>query len=390
MVIMKKRSVIYLDNAATTPIDPKILASIRDNEQIYANASSLHYLGRYSKELLENARLRVAKIVQAQVSEIIFTSSGTEADNLALLGLARANKKNGNEIIISTIEHKAIIEATKKLQAEGFVVHQVPVDKQGIVKIDVLNKLQNKNTILVSLIYANNEIGVIQPIKKIAQVIKQNNQNTIFHIDACQAANYLDLSVKNLNVDAMTLSSSKIYAPKGVGCLYVKGKYKLESQLIGGDQEGGRRAGTENLSAILSFATALELTQKIKNKEVIRLTKLQKYFVDKIKKTIPRTSFNGSLSKRLPNNINISFAGAEGESLLLMLDEMGICCSTGSACSAQDLNPSHVLLAVGTPLELAHCSLRFSLGRFTTKQEIDYTCKCLVEVVKKIRNYSLI
>ena len=385
---MIKKKIVYLDNAATTPIDPKLLPNIRENEAIFANASSLHFLGCQSKQLLETARQKVADIVDALPEEIIFTSSGTEADNLAIIGLARANKNLGNEIVISSIEHKAIIESVKKLQAEGFVVHYLPVDKDGLVDLGVLKSLINQNTQLVSIVYANNEIGTVQPLKKISQTIKNINPQTIFHSDACQASNYLSLSIKKLGVDALTLSSSKIYAPKGVGVLYVNNKYRIESQTVGGDQENGHRAGTENVSLILTFTNALELAQKMKDKEVERLTSLRDYFVKQILKNIPKTKNNGSMSKRLPNNVNISFAGAEGESLLLMLDDAGICCSTGSACSAQDLNPSHVLMATGMPIDLAHCSLRFSLGRFTTKSEINYTLKVLEKVVKRVRQIS--
>ncbi len=240
----------------------------------------------------------------------------------------------------------------------------------------------------MSIVYANNEIGTVQPVKKISRIIKSINQNTIFHVDACQAVNYLDVSVKKLQVDAMSLSSSKIYAPKGVGCLYVKQNLKIKPIIVGGDQENGRRASTENVASILNFASAFELASKIKDKETNRLKKLQKYFIEKLKKTITNIQINGTEVNRLPNNINVSFAGAEGESLLLMLDEAGVCCSTGSACSALDLNPSHVLLAIGTPLELAHCSLRFSLGRFTTKREVDYTLKQLQIIVKRVRGIS--
>lgn len=385
---MKKQSLIYLDNASTTPIDPKLLPKIRENERIFANPSSLHVLGRYSKTKLEEARLVVAKIIDAKPSEIIFTSSGTEADNLAILGLADANKRLGNEIVISTIEHKAIIEAVNRLQANGFIIRYAPVKKTGEVDLVELKKIINKKTVLVSIVYANNEIGTVQPVKKISRIIKSINQNTIFHVDACQAVNYLDVSVKKLQVDAMSLSSSKIYAPKGVGCLYVKQNLKIKPIIVGGDQENGRRASTENVASILNFASAFELASKIKDKETNRLKKLQKYFIEKLKKTITNIQINGTEVNRLPNNINVSFAGAEGESLLLMLDEAGVCCSTGSACSALDLNPSHVLLAIGTPLELAHCSLRFSLGRFTTKREVDYTLKQLQIIVKRVRGIS--
>jgi len=388
MNFMKKQSLIYLDNASTTPIDPKLLPKIRENERIFANPSSLHVLGRYSKTKLEEARLVVAKIIDAKPSEIIFTSSGTEADNLAILGLVDANKHLGNEIVISTIEHKAIIEAVKRLQTNGFIIRYAPVKKTGEVDLVELKKIINKKTVLVSIVYANNEIGTVQPVKKISRIIKSINQNTIFHVDACQAVNYLDVSVKKLQVDAMSLSSSKIYAPKGVGCLYVKQNLKIKPIIVGGDQENGRRASTENVASILNFASAFELASKIKDKETNRLKKLQKYFIEKLKKTITNIQINGTEVNRLPNNINVSFAGAEGESLLLMLDEAGVCCSTGSACSALDLNPSHVLLAIGTPLELAHCSLRFSLGRFTTKREVDYTLKQLQIIVKRVRGIS--
>lgn len=385
---MNNKKIIYLDYSATTPIDPKLTSLIRQNEKYFANASSLHSLGRASKQKLDESRKKIADILKVEASEIIFTGSGTEADNLALFGLARANKKNGNEIIISTIEHKAVMEAVKQLKKEGFVIHFTPVDKNGLVDLQKFSELINDRTILVSIIYANNEIGVIQPLKKISQLIKSKNPKTIFHSDGCQASNYLDLAINKLEVDALSLSSSKVYAPKGVGCLYVNKKCLLEPIIVGGDQEFGKRSGTENLHAIVVFAHALELAQNLKVKESKRLTPLRDYFIKQAEKNIDKIRINGSKSKRLPNNVNISFAGAEGESLLLLLDEKGICCSTGSACSAQDLNPSHVLMALNIPIELVHCSLRFSLGRFTTKKEIDYCLQNLYLAVKKIRQIS--
>ena len=383
---------IYLDNASTTPIDPKVLDSmlpfLKNN---YGNPSSLYLEGRIVKNAIEKSREKIASIIGSKKDEIIFTSGGTESDNLAILSIARVNKNKGKHIIVSSIEHKAVLESCKKLEKEGFDVTYLDVDKNGLISIENIKKSIRQDTILISVMYANNEIGTIQPIKEISKIIKESKiSKPIFHCDACQAVCTLPMKITSLGVDSLTISSSKIYGPKGVGCLYLNKDIKIESIIFGGGQESGLRSGTENVASIVGFAEALVISEKKKELENKRLLKLRDYFLSKIDKEIKGVSLNGGIKKRLSNNINISIKGVEGESLVLLLDDMGICCSTGSACSSIDLNPSHVLIKIGVPLEFAHCSVRFTLGRYTQKKDIDYTVKVLSESVKKIRSMSSI
>ncbi|TSC96873.1 MAG: cysteine desulfurase [Parcubacteria group bacterium Athens0714_26] len=390
---MKK---VYLDYAAATYIDPRVLKKMEPYlEGFFGNPSSLHAAGREARMVMENARREVADILGAVKDEIIFTGSGTESDNLAILGVAENYKKKGKHIIVSKIEHKAVLEPAKKLESQGFEVTYLDVDKNGLVKISELKKFLRKDTILVSIMYANNEIGIIQPIGEIAEVIKNfrekfNSEFPLFHSDACQAAGALNLKVKNLGVDLMTFNGSKIYGPKGVGCLYVSKNVELKPLIIGGGQENNLRAGTENAAFITGFAEALKLADKLKEKENPRLKNLRDYFIGKVLRIISHSYLNGDPMKRLPNNINISIVGIEGEALLLMLDKYGIFASTGSACVSRSLEPSHVLLAIGVSPELAHGSLRVTLGRKTTRKDLDYTLKILGVVVKKLRAISSI
>jgi len=388
---MDKRQ-IYLDNASTTPIDPAVLTAMLPYlKEGYGNPSSLYGLGRSSKYAIEQSRQKIAEIIGADREEIVFTGSGTEADNLALFGLARAHKEKGRHIIVSTIEHKAILEPCKRLEKEGFEVTYLAVDKKGLVSLEELRASLRPDTILVSIMYANNEIGTIEPIKKIAQLLKKDGSiYPIFHSDACQAANTQSIDVKELGVDALTLSSSKIYGPKGIGFLYLNKKYAIEPMIVGGGQERGLRSGTENVALIAGMAKALEITEKKKKLEGPRLLQLRDYFLARIKKEIKSVSINGDTKVRLPNNINISIKGVEGEALVLLLDEQGVCCSTGSACSSMDLTPSYVLTSIGVPLELAHCSVRFTLGRHTTKKDTDKTMKILIKAVETLRKISSI
>lgn len=383
---------IYLDYAATTPTDSGVLRLMNDTcRSFYANPTSLHQPGRLARKRIEKARSDVASILKAKPDEIIFTGSGTEADNLALLGVAHANKNYGKHIIISTIEHKAILESAKCLKKSGFDVSYAPVDRNGLLDMNKFKKLLRKDTILVSIIYANNEIGTIQPINEVAKILKPLRQKTgypLFHSDACQAAGVLSLNVNDLGVDLMTINGSKIYGPKGIGCLYVKKEVAIEPQIVGGSQEWHRRAGTENTALIIGMAEALKISvkkQKIENK---RLLKLRDYFIDEVKRTIPRTRLNGHPTKRLPNNINFSFADIEGEALVLSLDNVNIYCSTGSACSSLDLLPSHVLLAIGLDPGLAHGSLRITLGRETRKSDLNNTAHQLAKIVGNLRKIS--
>ncbi len=383
---MKKE--IYLDYAATTPTDPKVLGVVfKILEDVYGNPSSMHDVGRKAKHYLDDARNRVAKILEVKPSEIIFTGSGTESDNLAIIGVARANKKYGNKILISSIEHKAVLDSAIKLKEEGFEVVEIPVNREGFVNLKKLEEEINDQTILVSIIYGNNEIGTIQDLQKISKIIlrkRKRNRLPYFHTDACQAVGYLEIRPNKLGVDLLSFNGSKIYGPKGVGVLYVREGTVIEPIIHGGGQEKNLRSGTENVAYVQGLATALEIAVKSEKREARRLEKLRDYFVKEVLK-IKDSQINGSLKSRLPNNIHISFKRTEGESLLLMLDSYGICASTGSACSSNDLHPSHVLVNLGLPLELVHGSLRFSLGRYTTKEELKYVLKVLPKVVQKIR-----
>ena len=391
MFDMKKFSRIYLDNASTTPLEPAVLSAMRPYLEVnYGNPSSMHREGRLARQGIEEARERIAKILGAEDKEIIFTSGGTESDNLAILGLARANKHKGKHIITSVIEHKAVLDSCKQLEKEGFEVTYLGVDKAGQVNLKQLESNLRPDTILVSIMYANNEIGSIQPIRKISKIIKQSKiSRPIFHSDACQAVGALPIKIKELGADALTFSASKIYGPKGSGCLYVNKNIKIKSIIFGGGQESGIRSGTENTANIVGLAEALVISEKKMIAESKRLQKLQDYFLTKVMKKIEGVTVNGSLKNRLPNNINIAIRGAEGESLVLLLDALGVACSTGSACSAMDLNPSYVLTSIGTPVELAHCSVRFTLGRQTQKKDLDYTVKAFAECVEKIRKMSV-
>jgi len=382
---------VYLDYAATTYIDPRILQKMRPYLTTgFGNASSLYSLGRQAKTAIEKARIDVAKILGALPEEIIFTGSGTESVNLAISGIAKKYKNQGNHIIISKIEHKAVLESAKKLKKEGFTITYLSVDSKGIVNLKELKKALNKKTILVSIMYANNETGTIQPIKEISQIVKKFRKHNLlpaFHTDACQAAGALNLKINNLGADLLTLNGSKIYGPKGTGCLYINKNYKIEPLIVGGTQEMGLRAGTENTALIVGFAEALRLAKKLR-KESQRLKNLRNYFIKKILKNVPYSRLNGHAQKRLPNNVNLSFKGIEGEALVLKLDQRGIAASTGSACTSSELTPSHVLLALGLPEDLAHGSLRMTLGRKTTKKDLNYVLKILPKTVAELRKIS--
>ncbi|MDO8668059.1 MAG: cysteine desulfurase family protein [bacterium] len=400
MVKNKKNNIarVYLDNAATTPTAKEVLKAMTPYFfDVLGNPSALHFDGRRAKGALGLARQQVAKIINAESAEIIFCGSGTESDNLAILGAARLYKPKGAHLLTTNIEHHAVLHSVERLEnKEGFKVSILGVEENGIINSKKIFANISPETILISVMYANNEIGTIQPIKKIGGLIKKwkqkNNRGPteppFFHTDACQAAGYLDLDVKKLGVDLMTLNGSKIYGPKGVGVLYVRRGISLEPLIFGGGQERGLRSGTENLAGIVGFAKALELAQKNRKKEISRLTILRDYFFKQILKNIPKTFINGDLKNRLPNNVNVSILDIEGEAMLLYLDEAGVSASTGSACDSSRLEPSHVILALGRPYEYAHGSLRFTLGKQTTKKEIDYTVKELKRVTEKLRKIS--
>jgi cysteine desulfurase len=377
---------IYLDYAATTPIDPKVLkAMLPYLKKEFGNPSSIHSFGQKALGAVDEAREKVAKFLGCDATEIIFTGSATEANNLAIFGLV----KKGDHIIVSKIEHHAILEPCRVLEKRGVEVTYLPVDKDGLVSVFDVKKAVKPNTVLVSIMYANNEIGVIQPVAEISQAIKTADKRIYFHTDAVQAVNYLDCQVNNLGVDLLTISSHKIYGPKGVGALFIRKGVPINPLIYGGGHERGLRSGTENVAGIVGLGQALEEIQNPKLKiHNIKIKQLRDKLIKRILKTIPGSQLNGSSKLRLSNNANISFKGAEGEALVIALDQKGVACSTGSACSSKSLEPSHVLLALGLSREAAHGSLRISLGRFTTEKEIDRFLKILPPIVERLREIS--
>jgi len=398
----KIKTEIYLDNAATTKPDKEVVKLVCGAmEEFYGNPSGMYELGHKAKIALDDAREKIANIIGAKrPDEIIFTSGGTESDNIAVLGLARAYKEktsrsfgNKKHIITSKIEHHAVLHPCEKLEKEGFSVTYLDVDKYGMVNPQDVKNALREDTILVSVMYANNEIGTIEPLSEISEIIKKFREQKkspfpYFHTDACQASGYLNLDVEKLGVDMMTLNSSKVYGPKGVGVLYLKFGIRVEPLVYGGGQEKNIRSGTENLPAILGFAKALELAEEKKEAEVKRLWKLNKKLTEGILNNISKTFLNGHPKKRLPNNVNITILDIEGEALILHLDREGIYTSTGSACTSSSLDPSHVILATGLPYEAAHGSLRFTMGRETSEKDIDKVIEVLPKIVEKLRRIS--
>lgn len=387
---------IYLDHAATTPLDKRVLKKMMPYlQEDYGNPSALYNLGRRSLKAIMEARKTVADILAGTPNEIIFTGGGTESDNLAVLGAARANRAAGQHIITTKIEHHAVLYACKQLEKEGFTVTYLKPNKEGIVAAEQVMAVVKPETILITIMYANNEIGAIEPIAEIGKALlkynaveRQGKQRVLFHTDACQAAGTLDLNINRLHTDLLTLNGSKIYGPKGVGVLYKKKDVKIQPLIFGGEQEFNLRAGTENVAGIIGLAEALRLAQNNKEKENARLTDLRDYFWQGLIKKINNIKLNGHAKKRLPNNLNVSILNIEGEAMLLYMDEKRIQAATGSACTSQSLEPSHVLLSIGLPYEMAHGSLRFTLGHSTTKADIDYVLKVLPEIVEKLREIS--
>ncbi|MBT3416779.1 cysteine desulfurase [Candidatus Woesearchaeota archaeon] len=373
---------IYLDASATTQMDKEVFREMQKffkNE--YGNAGSMHHKGLVVSNALMNSRKRVAEIFNAKENEIIFTGSGTESINLAIKGYALKNKSKGNHIITTTIEHHSVLESLEYLRKQGFEITKVGVEKNGIVDPKKIKSAIRENTILISVMYANNEIGTIQPINEISKIAKK--KKIVFHTDACQAVNSEDL---NINADLISINASKIYGPKGVGALYKKEDIQLEPLIHGGGQEFNTRGGTENIPNIIGLAKALELTQKNK-KDYSKLEKLRDYMIENLLK-IEDTILNGDKENRVPNNINITFLNIEGESILLKLDNEGICASSGSACTSKSLDASHVILATGQSEKVAHGSIRFSLTKYTTKKELDRVIKLMKKIVKELRGIS--
>ncbi len=399
------RKFYYLDNAAATPIDLKVQKEVSRGMKIYGNPSSFNGLGRGAYEELIKARLKVARFLGAHPEEIIFTASGSEANNMAIQGVAsglqftgcRLQKnskdlKNKPRIITSKIEHLSVLEPIRQLEREGFNVTYLSVDKEGFVGLKEFQNSLRLETVLVSIMYVNNEIGTIEPINKIGKIIKEFKTKSyklkainypLFHVDACQAAGYLNMNVNSLQADLLTLNGSKIGGPKGVGVLYVRKGIKLEPFVLGGGQERGLRAGTENLPAILGLIKAIEL---ISIGESTRLIKLRDYFISKIKEIDPKIRLNGSRGKdRLANNISISIPGLDSENLLLELDKYGIYAGSGSACTSRAVEPSHVLKAIGAEKKYLSGVLRFSMGKETTKRDMDYVLKVLPKIIKDLK-----
>lgn len=377
---------VYLDYAATTPVDPRVLKTMKPYfSKKFGNASSIYRFGQEAKRAVEDSREKVAKVINAKDSEIIFTSSGTESDNLAIKGIAFANRKKGKHIIVSKIEHHAVLEPCNWLEKQGFEITYLPVDRYGFVDVDKLENSIREDTILVSIMHANNEIGTIEPMEKIGEVCKKHG--ICFHTDAVQTFGKIPIDVNKMNIDLLSVSSHKIYGPKGVGMLFVREGIKIDPLLHGGGHEFGFRSSTENVSGIVGFATATEIAKKEMKKEAKRQIKLRNYLIKNVLK-IENSHLNGHPIKRLPNNTNFYFDFIEGESLITHLDFYGISASTGSACSSKSLEPSHVLLAIGLKHEQAHGSLRLTLGKYTTKADIDYTLTVLPKVVKRLREIS--
>lgn len=382
---MSKR--IYLDHAATTYTSKEVL-----NEMLpfftehFGNPSSVHQFGREVKKSIDVARDRVAKAIGALPEEIYFTAGGSEADNLAIKGVAYANKSKGNHIITTKIEHPAVLETCEQLEKEGFEVTFLDVDQYGLINPEDVRKAIKDNTILISIMYANNEIGTIQPITEIAKIA--NEKKVYFHTDAVQAIGSVRINVKEQNIDMLSMAGHKFYGPKGVGALYVRKGVKLVSIIHGGSQERKRRAGTENVPGIIGIGKAIELAYQKFDENNSRLLMLRSKLIDGIMSKVPHTRLNGHPENRLPNNTSFCFEFIEGESLLLNLDLKGIAGSSGSACSSGSLEPSHVLLAIGLSHEIAHGSLRLSLGEVNTEEDIDYVLQVLPEIVDRLRQMS--
>ena len=378
---------IYMDNAATTAVKKEVLeVMIPYFSEFYGNASSIYSLGSKSKVAVEKAREQVANALGADKKEIFFTAGGSEGDNWAIKGVAYKNKAKGNHIITTKIEHHAVLHTCEYLEKNGFDVTYLDVDEDGLISLDDLKGAITDKTILISIMFANNEIGTIQPIKEIGQIAKE--RNIYFHTDAVQALGSIKIDVDELNIDLLSLSGHKFYGPKGIGALYIRKGVKLDNLITGGGQERGKRAGTENLASIVGLGKAIELAYENLDENNQRLLAMRDRLIKKVEESIPYTRLNGHRTQRLPGNANFCFRFIEGESLLLSLDMVGVAASSGSACTSGSLDPSHVLLAIGLPHEIAHGSLRLSLGSFNTEDEVDYVVEKLIQIVDRLRKMS--
>ncbi len=382
---MKKN--IYADNAATTKLKPEVLETMMPYlTEEYGNPSSVYSLSATTKNAIEDARKKVAQAFNAEPKEILFTSGASEADNWAIKGIAESLKDKGNHLITTKIEHHAVLHAMEYLEKNGYEVTYLDVDEDGLINLSDLENAITDKTILISIIFANNEIGTIQPIKEIGEIAKKHN--VYFHTDAVQAVGNVEIDVKEMNIDLMSLTAHKIYGPKGTGALYVKKGIKLHPYIHGGGQEFKRRAGTENVAGIVGFGKAVELATKNISEKAVKISALRDKFISRVIDEIPYVRLNGHREKRLCNNANMSFRYIEGEALLLSLDMKGICASSGSACTSGSLDPSHVLLAIGLPHEIAHGSLRITFGDFNTEEDVDYIVESLKEIVARLRAMS--
>lgn len=378
---------IYLDHAATTPMRYEVLeAMLPYFREKFGNASTLYFYGQEAKGAINAARAKVASVINAASSEIVFTSGGTESDNFAISGVAWANQKRGNHIITSSIEHHAVLNICKFLEKRGFEVTYLPVDSQGLVSPEDVKRSIRKETILISIMHANNEVGTIEPIEEIGEIAKE--RGVYFHTDSVQTFGHIPIDVAKLNVDLLSASAHKLYGPKGVGALYIRNGVKIVPFLYGGDQENKRRASTENVAGIVGFGKAAQLALNEMEDEIKRLIPLRDRLIKEILEKINYTRLNGHPTKRLPGNVNISVEFVEGESMLLQLDIKGFCASSGSACTSSILEPSHVLTAMGIPAEVAHGSLRLTLGRDNTTEDIDYFLEVLPGIVERLRAMS--
>ncbi len=382
---MKK--IIYLDNAATTRTKPEVAeAMLPYFTEYYGNPSSVYDFAASAKQAVLEAREIIAGSIGAQAREIYFTGCGTEADNWAIKAAADAYRKKGNHIITSRIEHHAVLHTCEYLEKQGFEITYLDVDENGVVKLEELKKAIRPSTILISIMFANNEIGTIQPIRKIGEIAKEHG--ILFHTDAVQAYGHLPIQVDDLHIDMMSASGHKINGPKGIGFLYIRTGVKIRSFIHGGAQERKRRAGTENVPGIVGFGKAAQIAFSNMEERACHERELRDYLMERVMEEIPYTRINGDRVNRLPNNANFAFQFIEGESLLIMLDGKGICGSSGSACTSGSLDPSHVLLAIGLPHEIAHGSLRLTMSEENTKEEMDFVVESIKEIVQRLRNMS--
>lgn len=378
---------VYMDNAATTKLSPDVLNAMMPYlTDIYGNASSVHAFGREAREGVEHARNQVAAAINASPDEIFFTAGGTESDNMAIKGVAHKYAKKGKHIITTAIEHHAVLHTCEALEKEGYEVTYLPVDEDGLISVEQVRAAMRDDTLLVTVMFANNEVGTIEPIAEIGALCRE--RNVLFHTDAVQAVCHIPIDVRAMNIDLMSISAHKFHGPKGIGALYCRKGIVLEPVIVGGAQERKRRAGTENVAGIVGLGAAIECAHKNMSADMARVSALRDKLISGILKNIPHVKLNGHPTQRLPQNVNFSIRYIEGESILLMLDINGIAASSGSACTSGSLDPSHVLLAMGIPHEIAHGSLRLTLSDMTTDEEVDYVLETLTKIVKRLRDMS--